>query len=531
MKNRKWIIALFVILQGSSIYSQEIQEPQDSVEVIKKFNARLLESSKTTFSPQMPVFDTSERSYYYQIDLQELELPEVVPDLRPERYHFEDAYDSASPFYAKVGLGIPFNVDAKASYYYENEVSDFHVFADHQNMNFEEEFRDYSYTNGGLSGQIFALDQWRFRGSLFGSRKLDQYTPLQDDPDFDEDDATTTWSRWKAEVSSERYINDWKWTNDLTFLSLKDDSGPKDQQIRMMTSLVKTGSHSTFAVRPGFIIHNISGIFNNVNMNQFFLDGGYAILLNSWSLDLGGQIIHADDRWIPLPDFTLGWSKDNLSLFFSSIGRLTAQSHGYFLTRNPFLNFEGTYDQFMASYTNRMGIKARWNKLKLEATGFVNKFEERGFFIPAINENHFSNVIYQDGWEYGVEAAATMVVARGIETGGEVTLRRFSLENQGKPWYEPNAEIATFVKVHKGKFTSKLRLLMLSGMTYIDDDEDKNLPTFIDLNWGMRYQWADHFAAFLDVNNILNQDNQRLLGYKQPGINFNLGLTYHLTKI
>jgi len=529
MRNRVILWVSIFCFFGHGLTGQSDIGPQDSVEVIKQFNAKLLKSKKIKFSPELPQFDTSNRAYYYQIDIQQLEYPEVQPEMNPDRYQFASAYENSPLFYAELGYGFPNYLNAKASYNFYNEVSDFHAFVDHQQLGYNDEFRDLSLTNGGISGSFYAFDHWKIAGKIIGTRKLDQYTPLLENTMLDEDDATTSWNRWNAKLSAERFINDWNWSNQLSMNFLKDDSGPRDQKINLASSLTKTLSKSTLMMQPGLIIHNVIGSFEDTDFHQFYIDGGYSYLNNTWSFDVGGTLARANSDFILLPDLSLSWTNNKWWLNISSSSDLIAQSHGYLLIQNPFLQSDSLYHNFQTNYTQKFHIQTIWKELKLEGYGLYQNFTQMAFFTKDLSEGHLFDIETYDGSLTTVGARATIDFLQYLKTGGEIKFHHYNLKNQGKPWLKPTSEYSTFVRAETEKFTASFSMLLMNGLKYLDEDEERELPSILELNAEVTYRLGQRWFTFVRLNNMLARQNQQLPGYRQPGINGLLGVSYLLT--
>jgi hypothetical protein len=96
-------------------------------------------------------------------------------------------------------------------------------------------------------------------------------------------------------------------------------------------------------------------------------------------------------------------------------------------------------------------------------------------------------------------------------------------------WHRPNL-IANWSNsiIFKKKLiisTDFYLLTGISGKNFVSDSEVK-LPAIIDLNSKFTYQLSDRISAFVSLNNILGQNNQRYLYYKQQGLNFLVGVSF-----
>ena len=127
------------LLAITSIVAQPGKKPakdleSENVEVIKDFDARLLDANKVDVTPSLPVLDQTTQEQTYSIPPKGLALKYPAPRLRPVGYKTQSVPPDYNG-YAKLGAGVPTSVYGEVGYGYSKGKSDFKGWFRHQSAN------------------------------------------------------------------------------------------------------------------------------------------------------------------------------------------------------------------------------------------------------------------------------------------------------------------------------------------------------------------------------------------------------------
>ena len=113
--------------------------------------------------------------------------------------------------------------------------------------------------------------------------------------------------------------------------------------------------------------------------------------------------------------------------------------------------------------------------------------------------------------------------------GASLELNGYSVESLDKPWHQP-----TFIFKAYTSHNIKEKLILSAYLTSIGgirapaqvDFGYVKLPAFTDVGIGAKYLITQRASAFIDVNNLLNNEYERYLGYPIRGLAFKIGGQY-----
>ncbi|MEP5613326.1 MAG: TonB-dependent receptor [Cyclobacteriaceae bacterium] len=152
------------------------------------------------------------------------------------------------------------------------------------------------------------------------------------------------------------------------------------------------------------------------------------------------------------------------------------------------------------------------------------------FYIPSGDSSRFT-LAYDNGKTNVVSFKSGITYAPSISTsvGAEVSLFNYSTKSLDRAWHLPSFSLKFFfTKNIKEKFFISTELLALSGIDAPGSTtvEIIELDSFLDVNLNLDYKATDRFSVFLKLNNLLNKEYERYVGYPVRGASFKLGAKY-----
>ena len=102
---KKYILILFLVSPIALIQAQQ-NLPGSVVQVVKDFDAKLIETEKIKVNPDIPSTDTSKIRYEYHVNPGVSDLKYGAPQIRPIQMKPADPIPTY-PFYLRAGYGYP----------------------------------------------------------------------------------------------------------------------------------------------------------------------------------------------------------------------------------------------------------------------------------------------------------------------------------------------------------------------------------------------------------------------------------------
>lgn len=192
------------------------------------------------------------------------------------------------------------------------------------------------------------------------------------------------------------------------------------------------------------------------------------------------------------------------------------------------LNLFNTEDRL--SIGGGISGKLRENLL-LEAGVAHSSLRGLPFFAPSASDSSRYTLAYDTETvsRLALNAKMTYMPSATSTYGIGVEINGFTVESLIKPWHRPAFQLTAFTSHSiKEKFIVSARLLSMGGIR-----APANVPfghtkisDFIDLSISTKYLITSRASAFIQVNNLLNNEYERYLGYPIRGLAFKIGGQY-----
>ena len=152
-------ISFLTLLFALALAGVMAQKPlsDESVDIVKDFDARLLESNKLTVSPSLPPLDTATKKQDYLVPSRPLNVGYDAPKLRPvgmKATGKEKFYNG----YLKAGAGIPSSLYGEAGYGVSKEKFNGKLWARHHSANFKSLDNQKFFNNDALANVNIYLE-------------------------------------------------------------------------------------------------------------------------------------------------------------------------------------------------------------------------------------------------------------------------------------------------------------------------------------------------------------------------------------
>ncbi len=524
------IISLFTILLFPiyTLYGQEDIIISD-VEVVKAFEAKLIDAKKVTVSPIIPDMELPAPSYNYDINIIPLELEYPDPVIRPLAMK-TDPRNEPKMAWLKTGYGTlsrPF-VDAGYNLFIEDlySASVFGHYEGGEQTLDNNIYRAYSQLSLSAEGSYFLHPAMSIFADVGYSRE-NRSIGLSD--------------------AISRSLDHFKIGG-----GIKNNEPIRDNifySVGVYFNLVKESieeiTETTLSI-PAIFSYKISekGIFNISNDFEFSkafdtYDASVVNQLNAYykntsgliTYRVGGDVIQSKNNKSVFPDVLLSYAllERKLNISVGSDQNYYRYNLLGLYRANPYFLFSNTVDDINVSRSIFAGANGKLFSFSFESKGGYKLLSNIYSFVNATsNDSYFENqnIPSSNSTAIFIEGNVLYNWSNWLSLSGSITQHFYN--NDIEIYHLPNLEARSKIMLHGSKlkwnayttlqFTDKVTVLNTSNNAV----EDLNAQ--IDFSLGGDYFILDNLGIYLEANNLFSNNYERWNGYRDFGSNFYGGI-------
>ena len=450
-------------------------------------------------------------------------------------------------FYLKAGLGFPLSPLAELSYDYTTNPQ----------FRFGFDVKHHSLLNGYFDNQTFSKTLVGADGTYFTANDLGigaaiEYTNNQYNfygydslalPTGDSMKQTFSNFAMAVDLFNTSSKNGMTYKVSLPFYTYSDRYNSNEFNIAPIATLSKMmgrrDQHKlSVAAKLDYTSFNHSD--SSSNRTFLYLQPEYFINSGAFKANLGFNLGTNTGKFFFNPMINLSYSLPNniATIFAAAEGGVRANTFKSLTEYNPFLisTPEIRHSNFLDLYG---GLKGAISKIKYEFAGGYTLANNLPFFVnDSLSNFGRFNVLY-DSASTGivfVKAAAEINIVKNLSIGGSLYLKNYQLASLERAFHLPTFESNYYLtyslffdkkNTDRNVLRVKGEVFINAGVAYYNEltQTNKTLNGLFDFNAGLDYQINDKASLFVQVNNILHNQNQRWNKYRQLGINAMLGLT------
>jgi len=530
---------LFLFFAGSSLLFAQKELPTESVDIIKAFDARLLESNKINVTPVLPSLDTSTQRQDYIVPPRPLSVKYDAPKLRPigmKTGKKEDIYKG----FVKLGGGVPTAIWGEAGYALSaGEKFDGKIWYRHHSQSADKSLEHQKFFNNDalLSANYFVNDKVAVEGKIgYTYDRIHFYGYDHDSLSFIEDRVRQDYKILDlgARVyNSERNETDLNYSIAPKFYLLNDYYSNRETGFDLGLSATKwfAEKHALrFVIRTDFTNFEDTVV---QKLNNIYLQPSFTFHSDIFKIKIGGNFASNRDVFSVFPDAELGLRivGDGVQLFAGVTGDLRKNTYRSMSEYNPFIQIRESKlrNTRMDSYYGGLKGDFGW----LEYTGQVGYTKASNLalfqtFYTADRITRFQT-IYDTAKIVNIQGAVKITMLKSLVLSGTLS-QNLSMETsrESKPWGLPKLEgnFGAVYTVLDGKASLRGNCYVADGIWHRDSEGiARQASVLFDLGFGGSYYFTKNIGAFLDVNNIVNNRRERWVDYPMIGTNFLVGIT------
>jgi len=557
MQNTKILFFLICAFAFNQAVVAQEDLPNEEVEVIKDFDARLIETEKVAINPTLPKQTNTVKTQTYTIPTRSMQVEYLPPKIRPlamKRDKLPKQYNG----FLKAGYGVPSSPLVEASYYtfYEEQLNIGGRFR-HHSANFKNvENQRFSNTEGELKGTYYKDEGYAISGNVgyvadqvhyFG---YNQNVPTDTTLNVNREQVRQNFNTFKLGgtfFNGERTQGDLNYAAGFNFGNTKDNFATSETNFDAHFGVTKwiADKHAlNIGIKTDLTTFKngarISSDSSKQKLNNFYLTPNFTYHADAFKIKVGANLVAVDGDFNFFPDIEASANivGNKFTVFAGAEGSLQKNTMKSISDYNPFiktfgsLNIRNTdYNHFYGgirgafgafNYKGQAGFKTVKN-LALYLTDFQDFITTD---IGNISLNRL-DVLYDDGNIFNIQGSIGATLFKNMDAAATVSVNAYDLDNQEKAWHLPATEfnVNAKYKMLDEKLLLKGELFVANGVPYqTADGTTDNLNALLDVSAGAEYILTDNFSAFVDINNLLDNQRERWHSYQTYGLNVMIGI-------
>ncbi len=544
IQHKSLLAALLLTFGAQQLVFGQRELPTENVEIVKDFDARLLESNKINVSPTLPLLDTTTQRQSYVVPPRPLTVTYDAPKLRPiglKTVKVEDAYNG----YAKVGGGVPSAVYGEAGYYFRSgEKFDGKAWFRHHSQSAARSIENQKFFNNDalLSANVYLAKNLAVEGKVgYSYDRVHFYGYDHDSVQYSDE---RTRQDYRIVDLGARLYNSERTTGDINF-----SVTPKLYVLHDFYSNRETGFDLNLTASKWFAEKHplrltIRTDMTNFNdtvkqvLNNIYLQPSFTYHADFIKVKVGANFASNRDVFSIFPDVevTLRVLGDGVQLFGGVSGDLRKNTYRSMSEYSPFINIRGSklrntrYDNYYGGIKGDLGwLSYTGQAMYAKASGlalYQTEFTDQGLNKPTITR---FKPVYDTVRITNLQGTVKLVPIPALTISATISQNIiFDPANEAQVWGLPSTEgnFSALYSILEGKANLRGSVQIADGIWFKDAENiAREGNVLADLSLGGSYYFTNNIGAFLDVNNILNNRRERWFDYPTFGTNFLVGIT------
>lgn len=510
----------------------------ENVEIIKNFDARLLETDRLKVTPLLPPVDTTPKMQTYNINVKTSDVDYLPPKLRPlgiKTVKEEKGFNG----YTKLGYGVPASPYGELAYSLSKaKQMDLGLYLRHHSAKLKSNpLQRFSETGGALNGTYYHEPLGMGIGATIGynhdnvfyygyNKEVDTLTLEQGRQRYNLFDINA------RVFNSQQTVGDFDYRADIHFYRLTDKyaAGESGFDLNIGGSKWIADRH-TIDVKLITDLTSFSDTAGTQSLTNIKLQPAFTFRSDIFKIRLGLNLISFKDEFYPQPDIeaNLAIAGSALSAYAGWKGDFVKNNMRSLTEYNPFVH-TGRLD-INNNQTQRYygGIKGNMKIFEYQVEAGYAKNKNLALFLTdgADLRRRFLTV-YDTVNIFNINGTLTASPMENLTMLVTANQNFFTTTTQDKPWHLPRTELNVGLRyaAMEKKLHLKGDLFLQDGLAYKDEGAQiGNLNALLDLSLGAEYWMAENIGLFVDANNLLNNKRERWYRYPTYGINIIGGIT------
>ncbi len=547
---------LFAFALNQAAIAQE-DLPNEEVEVIKDFDARLIETEKIGVTPTLPKPSNAIKTQTYNIPTRSLQVEYLPPKIRPLAMKRDKLPTQYNGFF-KAGYGIPSSPLVEASYYtfYEDKLNVGGRFR-HHSANFESvENQRFALNEAELKGTYYKDEGYAISGNIgYTSDQVHYYGYNANVPEdtvlsVNREQVKQTFNTFKLGgtfFNGERTQGDLNYAAGFNFANTTDNFATRERSFDAHFGVTKWVADK-HAINVGIktdltnFRNGDSGSNDSLRqeLNNFYLTPSFTYHADAFKIKIGANLVAVDGDFNFFPDIEASANVvgNKFTVFAGAEGSLQKNTMKSITDYNPFVKTFGSLEIRNTDYNHFYGgIRGAFGAFNYKGQVGFKSVENLALYLNDFNDFITTDigavsldrleVLYDDGNIFNIQGSVEATLFKNFDAAATVSVNAYDLDNQEKAWHLPATEfnVNAKYKMLEEKLLLKGELFIANGVPFqTAAGVSDNLNALLDVSAGAEYILTDNFSAFLDINNLLDNNRERWNSYQTYGLNVMIGI-------
>lgn len=534
--NHKLSLALaFALCSASALVAQDLQG--ESVNIVKDFDARLLESNKLNVTPSLPPLDTATQRQNYVIPPRPLNVTYESPKLRPigmKSTGKEESYNG----YLKLGAGIPTSFLGEGGYYFgKSDKFDGRLWVRHHSANFKDlENQRFFNNDARVNANYYLENNLAVEGNLgYSFDRVHYYGYDHDSLSFDAQGVQQDFKVLDFSgrlYNTERTESDFSFSVAPSFYLLNDYFSNKESGFDLRLGATKWFNEKhplKMVIRTDFTTLNTN---DKQTLNNIYLQPSFTYHADVLRLKIGGNFASNRDIFYVFPDVELNLRifGDGLQIYGGLDGDLRKNAYRNSAEYNPWLQIRDSKIRNTVWRNYFGGIRGDLGFLSYTAQAGYSSADNLALYQAAFTSTELTQfkLVYDTAQIFNVQGTIKIQPMKELTILGTLSQNFYTLERETSHWGLPELE-GNFSAVYTalgGKASFRANAYIADQIAF-RNTEGKVVSgqALFDIGIGGSYYFTDNIGVFLDINNLLNNKRERWLNYPIYGLNVLGGIT------
>ncbi len=531
------LFVLFVVLSATVALQAQKTLPTGQVDIIKQFNARLIDAERYVLPPMLPLLDTNNRKQFYNILVRPMNISYLAPKIRPLEWKTQDA-QKIYKGYLQTGYGTPNSFYLDGTYDFVTQtninvgVDIYHYSANNSKLVENQRFGDTKVAINGIYNDDAGYSVNATLGYELNKLNFYGYNEISPKLTYAAKDVAQRFSKLfgSAKIyNSERTAADFSYSAQGDFYSLSDNYAARETGLNLDfrgTKWFEEKHPLTLILQTDFTGYQDTA---SQSLNNIFLKPSFTFHGDRLRVKVGGVIASSSDKVKIFPDLEVSAIvvENLLTAFVGADGGLQKNNFKSLTEYNPFVSSRvrirnSAYNNFFG------GIKGEFQGIQYRGQVGYKKVDNLALFTTTKDSIPRFNVVYDTATIITISGELNTKLMENFVLSANFTQNFFTLNTNAKPWHLPSLtfNVGGVLSMLDDKLKIRADLYLQNGVPVKGTKgEIKNLQPLYDLSVGAQYQFTKNIGGFIRVNNMLNNLRQRWQYYSVLPVNGMVGLT------
>lgn len=540
--NRIFLLVLLLLAIQVSFAQKDLDT--ESVEVIRSFEATLLDSEKIDVPPTLPDVDTTAKRQTYNVPIKTLSINYPPPRIRPLAFQ-SDRLPSAYKGYLKAGGGVPNAFLGEGSYHaFVQDQLDVGLNISHYTANNSANLENqrFANTNANAEGTYYADQGFAVKGKLGFTLDNVFYYGYNAERDnlfggdtltVPKEEAKQTFTIFDVGV---QLFNGVQTAGDLNYsvgfdLYTMGDATPASEtgfDLNIAGEKWFGGKHPLrLTLETDFTRYSATSD-SIQRLNNFFLQPNFTYRGENFRVKVGANIASSDDVFSLFPDLEVGANVISgiLNIFAGANGDLNKNNFRSLAAYNPYI--QSSIDIRNTRFFNYyVGAKGNIQGINYRGEVGYKAAEDLALYLDVPNDPDRFRVLYDDVNVTYIKGTVEADI-QGFKFTGVLTQNFYDPTEEEKVWHLPALElnIGAQYTTLEDKLQVKGELYIENGVPFVNrEGEADNLNGLFDVSVGAEYYFTEKFGGFVNIYNLANNRRERWFRYPTFGLNALAGIS------